>query len=135
MRFILLIASILAAVQFVFTPVLPALAETNPAAESAALLGKTGLGPADVGAAGSTLPIVVGNIIRVFLSLLGIIFVVLIVYAGFLWMTAAGESEKVDKAKGIIKSAIIGLIITVMAYAITSYVIVAVLSSTTYVGP
>lgn len=71
----------------------------------------------------STLPELIGNIIAVLLSVLGIIFVVLVVYAGFLYLTAMGEGEKVKKAKTLLTQSIIGLIIIVAAYAIASFVI------------
>lgn len=69
-----------------------------------------------------TVGLVVAGVIKTFLALLGVIFVVLIVVAGYNWMTAAGEEEKINKAKDTIKSAIIGLIIIVAAYAITYFV-------------
>lgn len=71
----------------------------------------------------TSLPTVIGRIIGVFLSILGIVFLILVIYAGFLWMTAAGDSAKVEKARKILVQAVIGLIITLSAYAITSFVI------------
>lgn len=65
---------------------------------------------------------IVSVTISTFLGLLGIIFVGLMVYAGFHWMTANGEEEKVRKAQDTIRRAIIGLLITVSAYAITHFV-------------
>src|SRR3989338_10207064 len=65
---------------------------------------------------------VVAGIISVFLGLLGIIFVILIIVAGFNWMTAAGDEAKIEKAKKLISRAIIGLIIIVAAYAIPKFV-------------
>lgn len=64
----------------------------------------------------------VAGIINVALSLLGIILVTLVVYAGFLWMTAAGNDDQITKAKKILSSSIIGLIIILSAYAITRFV-------------
>lgn len=61
-------------------------------------------------------------VIKSFLGLLGIIFLILIIYAGYNWMTAAGEEEKVKKAKETIQRALIGLIIVISAYAITYFV-------------
>lgn len=61
--------------------------------------------------------------VRGALSLLGLIFVSLIIYAGFLWMTAGGDDKQVGKAKDIIKQAIIGLVITLTAYTITGFVV------------
>jgi hypothetical protein len=66
---------------------------------------------------------IASNIINIVLSLLGIILVCLLVYAGFLWMTAAGDEGKVEKALGIIKTSIIGLIIILAAWAISYFVI------------
>ena len=63
--------------------------------------------------------IAIGKIIHVFLSFLGIIFVVLTIYGGFLWMTAAGNDEQVGKAKKIIVRSAIGLAVILSAYAIT----------------
>lgn len=72
------------------------------------------------------LPTYIGNIISVILGVLGIIMVVLILYAGFLWMTDAGKGDNITKAKDIIRAAIIGLILIVAAYAITQFVINAI---------
>lgn len=76
-----------------------------------------------VDATTNTLPELIGNIIAVLLSVLGIIFVVLVVYAGFLYLTAAGDDTKVKKAKTLLTQSIIGLIIIVAAYAIAAFVI------------
>lgn len=65
----------------------------------------------------------IGDIIKYILSMLGVIFLVLLVYGGFLWMTARGDSDVVSKSKDIIINAIIGLIIVLMSYAITYYVV------------
>jgi cytochrome bd-type quinol oxidase subunit 2 len=70
----------------------------------------------------ANLPTVVGNIVSAALTLLGIIFLVLMVYAGYLWMTAQGEEQQIEKAKNIIKSSLIGLVVVVSAYAITTFV-------------
>ena len=68
------------------------------------------------------LPTMIATIIKAGLGLLGIIFIVLLVLAGFNWMTAAGDEEKVTKAKNTITRAVIGLIIIIAAYAITVFV-------------
>lgn len=70
-----------------------------------------------------SLPTTLATIVRGALSLLGLIFISLIVYAGFLWMTAGGDDKRVGKAKDIIQQAIIGLAITLSAYAITNFVV------------
>lgn len=65
----------------------------------------------------------VGQLINTFLGLLGVIFLLLVVYGGFKWMTAQGAEEDVKKAKDTITQAVIGLIIIMAAYAISNFVI------------
>jgi TRAP-type C4-dicarboxylate transport system permease small subunit len=78
-------------------------------------------------ATNNTLPELIGNIIAVLLSVLGIIFVVLVVYSGFLYLTSAGDDGKVKKAKTILSQSVIGLILIVAAYAIANFVIDALI--------
>ncbi|MFA6588298.1 MAG: pilin [Patescibacteria group bacterium] len=63
------------------------------------------------------------NVITFVLGLLGLIAVVFILYAGFIWMTAGGNEDKVDKAKQIISSASVGLVIVLLAWAIVNFVL------------
>jgi len=64
----------------------------------------------------------VGGLVGLILSFIGIIFLVLTVYAGFLWMTAQGNSGQVDKAKDLLVNAVIGLLIVTAAYSLTIFV-------------
>ncbi len=73
---------------------------------------------------------VVANVIKVVLGFLGTIAVVLIIVAGFQWMTAAGSEDKIAKAKKIMTAAVIGLVIVLMAYALSTFVINAIISAT-----
>ena len=66
--------------------------------------------------------LMVARIIRIVLELLGIIFLVLIIYAGFKWMTAGGDEEKVTSAKKLLTNSVIGLIIIFAAFAIATFV-------------
>lgn len=66
--------------------------------------------------------VTVAVIIRTALQLVGMVFLVLLVYAGALWMMAAGNEERIETAKKIIKAAVIGLAIVVCAYSITLFV-------------
>ena len=61
---------------------------------------------------------IAGSIVSIFFSILGIIFIALMLYAGYNWMIAAGDNTKVEKAKDTIKRAIIGIIILASSYAI-----------------
>ena len=61
--------------------------------------------------------------ILTFFTILGLLFLGLMLYGGYNWMTAMGDSEKVDKAKETIIPAVIGMLILISAYAITTFVI------------
>ena len=65
---------------------------------------------------------VMARIIQIILSFLSIIFIIVIITAGFRWMTANGNEEHIQKAQHLIKAAIIGLIITLMTYSVTYFV-------------
>ena len=83
----------------------------------------TGVGKAAGFSETVSLATIVGNIIKAFLSILGMVFMAYIIYAGQLWMTARGSEEQITKAKAIIRGSIIGIIIIFAAYAITSFVV------------
>jgi hypothetical protein len=75
-----------------------------------------GLGNAD-------LLTIIGRIINIFLGFLGVILLIIIIYAGFLWMTAGGDAEKIKRAQMWIRNAVIGLLIIVSAFAITQFIL------------
>lgn len=104
-------------------------APENPFSKGATLANSVGTSAGIAGGRG--LPEILGSIINVVLGFLGVVFLVLLLYAGFLWMTAQGEEKTVEKAKGIIKQAIIGLVIVVAAFAISNFVLGSLVNVTT----
>jgi len=78
-------------------------------------------GPGNTGASAS-LAGEAGRIIGTILSFLGIIFLVLMIAGGIMWMTAGGNDSKVATARNLIIAAVVGLIIVLSAYAITTFV-------------
>jgi hypothetical protein len=62
------------------------------------------------------------RIISAIIGLVGVIFFVLMVYAGFLWMTGGGNEERVRKAQGIFGSSLVGLLIILTAYYLVDFV-------------
>jgi len=100
-------------------------------------LGSAGKGmgtAADDGAPIRDLPTTIGGIIRVILTVLGVVLLVYIVYGGVLWMTAGGDVEDVKKAKAIIQQAIIGVAIILAAYAISEFVVSRLAGATLEAG-
>jgi hypothetical protein len=73
---------------------------------------------------------VIAVIIKAFLSFLGVLFLILMIYGGFLWMTARGNEAQVTKSKDLMTAAVIGLIIILISYAISYFVVDALTKST-----
>lgn len=65
----------------------------------------------------------IGNVINGLLDFLGVAFLVLIIYGGIIWMTAAGNEQKVERAKKIIMSSAIGLSIIILSRIITFFIL------------
>ncbi|MDP2631877.1 MAG: IPT/TIG domain-containing protein [Candidatus Uhrbacteria bacterium] len=82
------------------------------------------------GLGGEDITIIIARIIRVALGFLGIIAVIIVLYAGFLWMTAGGKSEQVEKAKKWMINGVIGTVIILLSYSIASFVLSALISAT-----
>ncbi len=76
----------------------------------------------------------IGTVIAVVLGFVGVIFLLLLIYSGWVWMTAGGEEEKIKKAKRTLINATIGIIITFSAYAIASFIINAIGDATGFDG-
>jgi len=74
---------------------------------------------------------IAASIINIFLSVVGIIAVLMIIYAGFLWLTSQGNEEKITKAKTLIQNAVIGLFIILASYSITSFIVKNLKQATT----
>lgn len=100
-----------------------ALAQPNLGINSLAE-GGVQLGQADI-------RVIVARIVEVFLGLLGMIAVILIIYAGWLWMSAAGDEQKITQAKKTLINAVIGLAIILSAFGIAQFIVSRLLSATT----
>ncbi len=77
----------------------------------------------DITTPGGNIATFIGTyIIQPVLGIVGLIFLVLTLYAGVLWMTSSGNADQVKKAKEILVNSVIGLVIVAAAYAITAAV-------------
>jgi len=72
--------------------------------------------------------VIVSKIIQGLLGVIAIVFFVLIIAAGFKWMTAGGSEETITKSKKIIGNALIGLLVVMFSYAITYFVLDVILN-------
>jgi hypothetical protein len=73
---------------------------------------------------------VIINLVNVLLGFLGIIAVIIILWGGFLWLTAGGNEDQVGKARSTIIAGIIGLAIIIASFAIARFVIVSLAGAT-----
>lgn len=99
----------------------------NPALNTLDNIASGDKGPYASVAAGNNLNAIIGTVISIGLGLIGIIFLVLMIYAGYNWMTARGEEEKVAAAKETITRAVVGIIIVIGAYAVWRFIFVRLL--------
>ncbi len=63
-----------------------------------------------------------GNVLNVVLSFVGVLFLLMMIAGGFIWMTAAGQPTRVQLAQRLLVAGIIGFIIVVSAYVITTFI-------------
>ncbi len=107
--------NIAVAIGLVAVLAVPAIAAAQTSFSIENIGGSVGLGTSD-------LKQTVVNIIQWVLGILALVAVLMIIVGGFQWMTAAGNDERIDKAKKIISAAVIGLIIVLLAWAIVIFV-------------
>ncbi|MFA7314532.1 MAG: IPT/TIG domain-containing protein [Candidatus Magasanikbacteria bacterium] len=111
------LAGLLLAIVFVGIATVPALAQNTTDTLGVNTVGK------DIALGGADLRVTVVKIINTVLGLLGIIAVGIVLYGGFVYMTAGGEDDKISTAKKIIINGVIGLAIILSAFAITKFVL------------
>jgi hypothetical protein len=99
-------------------------------AQDANVGGLTNEFAAQAGFGTTDIRLTIASIIRIVMGLLGIIATLIVLYGGFIWMTAAGNEEKITKAKKILIGGVIGLIITVSSFGISYFVINNLLQAT-----
>ena len=64
----------------------------------------------------------VSMLINVFASVMGFLAVGMIVYGGFMLLTAQGDPAKIKRGKDVVTYSIIGVILVMLAYAIVNFV-------------
>lgn len=76
-----------------------------------------------IGSEATDINAVIGQVIAVVLGLVGVIFMAFLIYGGYVWMTAAGNEDKVKKATKTITNSLVGLIVVLASYAISYFII------------
>jgi len=71
----------------------------------------------------TSLETLIGQIISIVLSVMGIIYFIIVIYGGYLWFSAAGNKEQVTKAIHLLRDATIGLALVIGAYALAYFVL------------
>jgi hypothetical protein len=94
----------------------------------------TQVGNQTYGAGQKDVQLLAVTIIKTALTFLGLIFLVLLLWAGFKWMTAGGNETKIKESVKQIQNAAIGLIIILAAYGITVYIVKMLVCVTTSSG-
>ena len=64
----------------------------------------------------------VNMLINVFTSVMGFLAVVMIIYGGFMLLTAQGDPARIKRGKDVVLYSVIGLILVMLAYAIVNFV-------------
>src|SRR5688572_21229187 len=72
---------------------------------------------------GTSLSTVVGNIINIFSIIIGVVAVIMIMFSGFKYITAGGDSGSVSSAKNTLIYAIIGLVVVALSQTIVRFVL------------
>jgi hypothetical protein len=73
-----------------------------------------------------TVPQLVGYFINIVLGILSLVLLGVIVYGGILYMTAGGNTQTTEKARSWIINGAIGLLIAVLAFALSNFIIAQV---------
>ncbi len=63
------------------------------------------------------------RIVNYFLTFLGLIAVIMVIYGGITYVIAGGEEEKIGEAKKIIMYALVGLVIILLSFALVNTVL------------
>lgn len=79
--------------------------------------------PPPTGTAQGDLSQVILRIINYVLAIVGVIALAFLVYGGFMYITSAGNEDRVEQAKQIIINAVIGIVVIGVAAAIVNFVV------------
>ncbi len=77
----------------------------------------------------ATVPVIIARLVRTFLTFMGVLLVGYFLYGGALWMMAGGDQTKIGKARKVLVHAVIGFVIIITSFAITQFIISALIDT------
>lgn len=111
------LTAIVAMIAVLLVPVTPVFADTVDVLNKGACSGSSICSGSNTG-----LFSVIRTVIQVMLTIAGAVAVIMIIIGGIRYVTSAGDQSDVKAAKDTILYAVVGLVITIMAYAVVTYV-------------
>ncbi len=75
-----------------------------------------------LGPGSTNVPVIVGNVIKAGMGIIGAIALLVFVYGGFMWLTSGGSSKRIEAGRNAMIWAAIGIIIVLSSYALVSFV-------------
>ena len=68
------------------------------------------------------IPVILGRFVSAAIGLVGAIFLVMLIYGGFVWMTAGGDSKKVATARKTLINAVLGILVVALSYTFVTVI-------------
>ena len=114
--------SIAAAMALLVVPVLSPIMMSQNASASAVEEIQKGTGQVSSASSGADLPSIAKTVVNTMLFIVGILAVIMIIFAGIRYITAHGDKGQVESAKNTLIYSIVGLVIAIIAYALVTWV-------------
>lgn len=73
----------------------------------------------------TSVPALIGNIIKTVLAIVGALALAMFIYGGFTWLTSGGSADKIKKGKDILMWAVIGLVVIFASYSLVDFLLTA----------
>lgn len=87
------------------------------------ILHKLALTADEVGIPSTSADNVLANALEIIYWVVGVVAVIVIIFAGFRYVTSAGDPAVATKAKNMILYSVIGIIIVILAFVITQFIL------------
>ncbi|MBI4121959.1 MAG: hypothetical protein HY461_01370 [Parcubacteria group bacterium] len=117
--FICFAATVLAIVAGSFTARLAVTTVSAAPGDPVAVFREAGKTPRDI-------RLIIAQLVKLSLGSIAFIVLLLCLYAGYLWSSARGNDDQVATAQKILRNAVIGLILIMLSYALTSFLFRAI---------